>query len=98
MKTFVRVFVPAVLALGLVGQAGAREILVETEYPGPTTTMPSSNLASSSNSEPYLIQSNNEGPRVNPGFESRTAQASRSSSEVRAEATIAVPYGPAMNA
>src|SRR5690606_25691427 len=30
MKSIVRVFVPAVLALGIVGQAGARDILIET--------------------------------------------------------------------
>ncbi|HEY0877544.1 MAG TPA: hypothetical protein VGE10_03755 [Zeimonas sp.] len=98
MKSIVRIFVPAVVALGFAGQAGAGELLVETEYPGPTPTMSSTNVASSSGSEPYLIQSNSEGPRVNPVYESRTATASRSAPAIRAEATIAVPYGPAMNA
>lgn len=97
MKTIVRVLVPAVLALGIVGQAGAREILVETEYPGPTATA-SGMAVASTQSEPYLIQSNSEGPRVNPVYATRSATASRSAPEVRAEATIAVPYGPAMNA
>lgn len=98
MKSIVRAFVPAVLAFGIVGQAAAGELLVETEYPGPTPTMSGTQIASSSGSEPYLIQSENEGPRVNPRFEARHATASRSGPEVRAEATIAVPYGPAMNA
>lgn len=97
MKSIVRVFVPAVLALGLVGQAGARDILVETEYPGPAPTV-SSMAVASSQSEPYLIQSNSEGPQVNPVYTARTGTASRPAPEVRAEATIAVPYGPAFNA
>ena len=96
MKSIVRVFVPAVLALGIVGQAGARDILVETEYPGPAP-MASSMVVASSQSEPYLIQSNSEGPRVNPVY-ARTESASRSAPEVRADATIALPYGPALNA
>lgn len=96
MKSIVRIFVPAVFALGIVGQAGAGELLVETEYPGPAPTTSSTTVASS-HSEPFLIQSNSEGPRENPAY-SRTETASRSSLDVRAEATIAVPYGPAMNA
>ncbi len=96
MKSIVRVFVPAVLALGIVGQAGARDILVETEYPGPAPTV-SSMAVASNQAEPYLIQSNHEGPRVNPVY-ARTETASRPATEVRADATIAVPYGPALNA
>ncbi len=99
MKAIARVFVPAVLALGIAGQAGAGELLVETEYPGSAHASTSASVASSSGSQAYLIQSNSEGPRVNPAFEaSRTAAASRSGADVRAEATVAVPYGPAMNA
>jgi len=98
MKAIVRSFVPVVLALGLVGHAGAGELLVETEYPGPVAASSSTGSASSSGFEPYLIQSNSEGPRVNEAFEGSRVAASRSSAEVRAEASIQSPYGPAMNA
>lgn len=95
-QSIVRVFVPAVLALGIAGQAGAREMLVETEYPGPTATVPAATTVAS-NADLYLIQSNSEGPRENPAVASAMT-ASRTAPEVRADATIALPYGPGLNA
>lgn len=96
MKSIARILVPAALAVGIVGSAGAKEILVETEYPGPTPTVDQRTNVASTQTEPFLIQSNSEGPTVNPVYERRMS--SRDRAEVQADATIALPYGPGMNA
>ncbi len=92
MKSIVKFLAPIALAFGTIGAANAQSLVIETDYPGPA---PQTAVASApAQTELYVLQSN-EGPaEPNPAFERST----RSRAEVQSEASIAVPFGPAMNA
>lgn len=93
MKSIVKILVPVSLAFGAIGAASAQSYVIETEYPGPT---PRTAVASAPapQGELYVLQSETAAV-PNPDF---VQPSSRSRADVQAEATIAVPYGPAMNA
>ena len=93
MKAIVKVLVPATLAFGAIGAASAQSFVVETDYPGPIVHSAAS-AATPSSSGPYLIQSSQGAVQVNPALEQSTA----TRDEVRSEARLSVPVGPAFNA
>lgn len=94
MKAIAKILVPVAFAFGAIGAASAQTLLIETDYPGQApyaaaTSTPSQN-------ELAVIQFNEGAPVDNPAFEQK--RVTRSRAEVQSDATIAVPYGPAMNA
>lgn len=93
MKSIVKVLVPFTLAFGAIGAASAQSFVVETDYPGPVVHSAAS-TAAPSQSQPYLIQSNQGAVQVNPAYE----QSTLSREEVRSKARLSVPVAPAFNA
>lgn len=90
MKSIVKVLVPVTLAFGAIGAANAQTI--ETDYPGPVVQTAVSSAASQA--EPFLIQSSEGAVKVNPVY----AGSEVSREQVRSEASLSVPVGPAFNA
>ena len=94
MTRIAKFAIPAALAFAAFG-VGAQTI--ETDYPvvGGSIAMSSSGSQASSQSAPYLIQSNAEGVRVNPDF----AQPSTlTRAVVQREAVVQVPQSAGHNA
>ncbi len=92
MKAIAKILVPAALVFGTIGAASAESILIETEYPG---TPVYSATAAATNPEPYVIQSETA-VEPNPAYARSFSQKDRA--EVQAEAMVAVPFGPGLNA
>ncbi len=91
MKTFARLALPAAFALAAVGaQAGTLEI----DYPVAAATDAPVLQYTSQQASPFLIQSNFEGPKVDPTF----AKTRTVTQPVRPAAEIAKPWGPGHNA
>ncbi len=96
MKAFAKVLVPVAIAFGAIGAANAQAINYETDYPPQVMIAKSSDARPASvNAEPLLIQSNQGAVEVNPAYVEANK---RTREEVRREAGIAQPIGPAFNA
>lgn len=91
MKAIARIAIPAVLALSAFS---VQAYTVETEYPGNAATAGAAVLQHAAPA-PILIQSNSEGPRVDPGYARNTTPAPATAPVIR---EITLPWGPAHNA
>ena len=99
MKAIAKFAVPAALAIAAFS-AGAQTI--ETDYPVvrtngamPETTQMHASPQAPAQSEPFLVQSNYEGVRVNPA---QAPSSTLTRAEVQQDASIALPFGAAHNA
>lgn len=93
MKAIAKILVPAALVFGTIGAASAGSVLIETEYPG--TPVYSATATATMNPEPYVIQSETA-VEPNPAYARSFSQKDRA--EVREQATVALPFGPGLNA
>ena len=98
MKKIVRIALPAAFALSAFA---AQAYTLETDYPvvggtmALTTSAPSELLAApSTKAAPFLVQSNFEGPKVDPDY----AKSARTLPVAPSRPAIAKPWGPGHNA
>ena len=98
MIKFITIAVPAALALAAFG---VQAQTIETDYPfvgsklAPTVASAPFGQTVPSKSALSLVQSNFEGPKVDPA---PAAQSTLTRQEVRADARVKEPYGPGHNA
>lgn len=98
MKTIVTLAMPAAFAFAALS---VNAQTIETDYPrvvpsGPVAAMvapvaPVTRASTLSDNAPYLIQSNSEGPRVDPSY-STANESTLSRKEVQAQARIHVQW------